>query len=109
VVASFDPTLFREILALAIDRFETDKVSYLVSAALAQVPRPETLSDEQLPGVLEQPDARQVLHMTFGSALSDQGIKARLLAGLTSYEETYYAALERHFIRHLAPIAGRGA
>jgi hypothetical protein len=109
LVAAFDPTLFRKIFALAIDRFETDKVSYHVSAALARVPRPETLSDEQLPGVLEQSDARQVLHMTFGSALSDHDIKARLLAGLVSHEETYYAALERHFIRHLAPIAGRGA
>ena len=108
-VAFFDPTLFREILALAIDRFETDKVSYQSSATLARVPRPETLTDEQLPGVLEQFDARHVLHLTFGSALSNHDIKARLLAGLASHEETYYAALERHFIRHLEPIAERGA
>jgi hypothetical protein len=48
---------------------------------LAKVPRPETLSDEQLPGLLEQFDARQALHVTFGSVLSDPGLKARLFAG----------------------------
>jgi hypothetical protein len=105
--ASFDPTLFREILALAHERFEADKVSYHISGALAKVPRPETLSDEQLPGLLEQFDARQALHVTFGSVLSDPGLKARLFAGLVSHEEAYYAALERHFIRHLNPLAGK--
>lgn len=105
--ASFDPALFREILALAHERFQTDRVSYHLSADQAKVPRPEVLSDAQLPGLLEQFDARQVLHATFGSVLSDPELKARLFAGLASHEEAYYAALERHFVRHLAPLAGR--
>jgi hypothetical protein len=105
--AAFDPALFREILAFAIDRYETDKASYHVSARLAAVPRPETLADRDLPGVLEQFDARQVLHITFGSVLTAPALKDRLVAGLACNEETYYDALERHFIRHLKPLAGK--
>ncbi len=103
--ASFDPDLFREILALAIERYEIDRVSYHVSADLAKVPRPEMLSDSELPALLEQFDARQVLHVTFGSVLnSDRGHKSRLMAGLIAHEEIHYGVLERHFIRHLAPM-----
>ena len=103
--ASFDPELFRAILALAIERYETDRVSYHVSGVLAKVPRPESLSDSQLPTLLEQSDARQVLHVTFGSVLnSDRGYKSRLFAGLVAHEEAHFGALERHFIRHLAPM-----
>ena len=105
--ATFDPALFREILAFAIDRFETDKASYHVSARLANVPRPEALTDPDLPGLLEQFDARQVLHITFGSVLTTPALKDRLMAGLARNEETYYDALERHFIRHLNPLAGK--
>lgn len=103
--ASFDPQLFREIIALAIERYETDRMSYHVSADLAKVPRPEMLSDSELPTLLEQFDARQVLHVTFGSVLnSDRGYKSRLMAGLVAHEEIHYGVLERHFIRHLAPM-----
>jgi hypothetical protein len=103
----FDTALFREILAFAIDRYETDKVSYHVSARLAEVPRPEALADRDLRGVLEQFDARQVLHVTFGSVLTTPALKDRLMTGLARNEETYYDVLEQHFIRHLNPLAGR--
>jgi hypothetical protein len=72
---------------------------------LAKVPAADTLTDDQLPGLLDQFDARQVLHVTFGSVLtSERGFKQRLLAGLAAHEEEHYAALERHFLRHLKPI-----
>ncbi len=106
VTASLDPALFREILALAIERWEIDQASYHVSAQLAKVPRPEALRDDDLPGLLEQFDARQVLHIAFGSVLSSPGLKTRLFAALAQNEEMYYDALERHFVRHLSPIVG---
>ncbi len=106
VLASTDPAFFRELLQFAIDRYETDKASYHVSATLDKVPRPETLTDEVLPGLLEQFDSREALHVTFGSVLtSERGYKARLLGSLAANEERYYDALERHFIRHLAPLS----
>ncbi len=105
VLASFDPDLFREILALAIERFEADRASYHFSARLEKVPPPDALADAELPNLLEQFDARQVLHMTYGSVLtSERGFRTRLLEGLAAHEEDYYAALQRHFVRHLQPL-----
>ena len=46
-------------------------------------------------------------HITFGSVLTTPALKDRLMAGLARNEETYYDALERHFIRHLNPLAGK--
>ena len=101
--ATFDPQLFRDILSLAFERYEADRLSYHVSADLAKVPRPEMMPDSELPALLEQFDARQVLHVTYGSVLNSDR-KSRLMAGLAAHEEIHYSVLERHFVRHLAPM-----
>jgi hypothetical protein len=102
-VAQVDPSFFREILALARQRYETDRATYHVSAELAKVPTLDDLDDADLPGLLNQFDARQVLHVTFGSVLDAFG--ERLLATLEAHEQVYAAMLEAHFERHLAPFA----
>jgi len=101
-VAGTDPGLFRDILALARERFEVDRATYHVSGQLANVPTPAAVSDADLPGLLDQFDSRQVLHLTFGSVVAALG--ARLLAALQGDEEAYYARLEAHFRRHLVPF-----
>jgi hypothetical protein len=101
-IAGTDPGLFREILALARARYDTDRATYHVSAELAKVPAPENLGDGALPDLLEQFDARQVLHVTFGSVLDSFG--ERLLSSLRGSEEKYYDVLQRHFVRHLTPF-----
>jgi hypothetical protein len=103
MVAQVEPALFREILTLARERYATDRATYHVSAQLTKVPAPEVLSDADLLGLLEQFDARQVLHMTFGSALDRFG--DQLLMALREHEEVYYRMLESHFQRHLSPFA----
>ena len=103
-VAQVDGSLFREILTFARECYETDRATYHVSAELSRVPEPESLSDAELPGLLEQFDARQVLHVTYGSVLDRFG--DRLQETLRLHEGTYCALLESHFVRHLAPIAG---
>jgi hypothetical protein len=104
VMAKMEPGLFREIAACARDRYPQDKASYHVSAALDRWPDLATLPDERLPELLDDFHARQVLHVTFGSVLARFG--AELLAALCAHAEAYYAALERHFCRHLEPFAG---
>lgn len=106
-LAGFDPPLFREILAFSLARFPTDRASYHVSTRLERVPAPSVVPDDELPALLDQPDTRQVLHLTFGSVLNpEHSFRPRLLAGLAAHEEEHYAALERHFIRHLQPLFG---
>jgi len=106
-VAQVDTALFREILDFAREHYDTDRATYHVSAQLTNVPGSGALSDADLPGLLEQFDARQVLHVTFGSALDRFG--DRLLAALRGHEEIYYTMLESHFKRHLSSfVKSRG-
>jgi hypothetical protein len=103
-VARVDARLFAEMLAFARGRYETDRTTYHVSARLDRVPTPDGLDEDGLAGLLDAFDARQVLHVTFGSVLDRFG--GRLMAALRAHEEVYHAMLEAHFERHLAPFAG---
>ena len=98
-VAQVDTAFFREILAFSRDRYETDRATYHVSAVLAKVPAPDAVSNADLPGLLSQFDARQVMHVTFGSVLDTFG--DRLITLLRDNAEVYEALLDKHFQRHL--------
>jgi hypothetical protein len=104
-VAQVNPALFRDILTFSREQYATDRATYHVSASVENVPVPILLPDAQLPGVLDQFDGRQVLHVTFGSGLARFG--AAIKATLGAHEAEHYRALEQHFIRHLEPFAKR--
>jgi hypothetical protein len=110
-VAAADPELFRQILAFARERYPEDRASYHVSADLSCVPDPERLSDAELPGVLALFDARQVLHVTFGSVVTAEEpsgryrFRDRLYAVLEAHEEAHYEAVAAHLRRHLDAFA----
>jgi len=101
-VARTDAALFREIVAFARDRYAEDRATYHVSAEVGKVASANLLSSAELPSLLDQFDARQVLHVTFGSVLERFG--DRLREALIEGEERYAAGLEEHFARHLAPF-----
>ena len=98
-VARANSTLFKDIYALAYERYPEDRASYHVSADPAKAP------DNQLSGVsdpqtvLDQFDARQMLHVCFGSILSRYGADIKTV--LRQNEEMHYADLQRHFTHHL--------
>ncbi|MEJ5308662.1 MAG: tagaturonate epimerase family protein [Anaerolineae bacterium] len=102
-VAQVAPDFFREVCAFCIGRYETDRATYHVSAQPAKVPAPETLTDAELPGLLDQFDARQVLHVTFGSVLDTY--RDQLMRLLDEHAAVYETVLDRHFQRHLASFA----
>jgi tagaturonate epimerase len=102
LIASVDTTLFREIVDFAREHYENDRKTYHVSANLEKVPSAASLTDEQLPDLLNQFDARQVLHVTFGSVLDTFG--SRLRNDLYAHRTAYYAYIEKHFDKHLAPF-----
>jgi hypothetical protein len=99
VAAAVDPALFRRILDFARERYENDRKTYHVSAVLEKVPPAADLTDAELVGLLDQFDARQVLHVTFGSVLDSFGATLHQL--LRDHTATYEAYLQRHFTRHL--------
>jgi hypothetical protein len=105
VMASVDPALFRQVMRLACDRYAEDRRTYHVSADLRKVPPVEMMTDTDLPALLNHFDARQALHVTFGSVL-DQ-FNAALRAMLHTHSAAYHAALKTHFDRHLAALRRR--
>ncbi|HUU03764.1 MAG TPA: tagaturonate epimerase family protein [Myxococcota bacterium] len=110
VIAVVDPDLFVEIFEFARRRYPDDKASYKVSADPARLPALHEMKSADLPGLLDDLDARQLLHVTFGSVLTapaqaGESLKERILECLRTDEENYYSALEAHFERHLLPLA----
>jgi hypothetical protein len=104
-IARVQPELFRTLYELAFQRYGEDRASYHVSAVPARAPRPASLRDGQLPAVLDQFDAREMLHVTFGSALAAYGDEIK--EALKVHEEAHYDAITTHFDRHLAPFVQR--
>jgi hypothetical protein len=113
-IAALDPAFFRSLYAFACGRYETDRASYHVSAQLSRAPLPGDVADPDLPRLLEQFDAREILHVTFGSVLSERTAAGqrpfyeRLLGLLRANAEAYAADLEAHFLRHLQPFVNEG-
>jgi len=109
-VAGLDAGLFREIYVFARERYETDRASYHVSARLDRAPKPDQVPESSLVSLLEGFDAREILHVTFGSVLTerseDEGFRFRdrLLGLLAAHPEAYADNLETHFVRHLRPL-----
>jgi len=110
-IAALDPQLFREIYVFARERYEVDKASYHVSAELGRAPLPQDVADADLPDLLAQFDAREILHVTFGSVLTTRAedgslrFRERFMALLRNQPEAYAANLEAHFVKHLQPFA----
>lgn len=109
-IAEVDPHLFREILAFSFERYEEDKATYHVSADPKEALRPGELPDGELTRVLDNFHNRQMLHVTFGSVLTERlsggehRFRDRFFEVLRANEEIYYRVLEAHFDRHLGPF-----
>ena len=107
-VAMVDPLFFKEIYEFCLGRYEQDKLSYHVSARLDRAP---CVKDGGTPNdYLENFDAREILHVTFGSVLKEKKPDGtwrfydRLIELLNQNPEAYASNLERHFVRHLEPF-----
>lgn len=109
-IASADPALFRKIYAFARGRYERDRATYHVSARLDRAPAVDAVKAADLPALLDQFDAREILHVTFGSVLTEKTATgaplfyARLVTLLETNPDRYARNLEAHFVRHLAPF-----
>lgn len=94
VLAEHEPALFGKIFELGRMRYATDRVSYHVSAEAERI-----ASGLPLPALLDDFHAREILHVTFGSALARYGAEIR--SALRRHEDAYLEGLRQHFERHL--------
>jgi hypothetical protein len=68
---------------------------------MAKLPPINQLQDEELSGLFDNPDARQMLHITYGEVLRNPDLKENLYANLREYIQDYWEALDVHIGRHL--------
>ena len=101
-IARCDPGLFKEIVGYAIGRYPSDRATYHVSADPSLIPDVGNLDQDDLPGLLENFHAREVLHVTYGSVLNEKRLRAPFFETLQEHEEEYARVVEAHFDRHLS-------
>ena len=101
-VSEFNPELFRKIVNYAIERYPVDRASYHVSAEISRIPDLKTLSDRELPQLLENFHAREILHVTYGSVINHPHLRAPFFETLRLQEEAYSKILETHFDKHFS-------
>ncbi len=108
VIAMVDPSLYREVHAFALTVFHEATKYYHVTTDLNRIPKLETLSDEKLPELFEQNDARQLIHITYGLILNakdesgEYRFRTRLYRCWRENDALYYDRLETHIGKHLA-------
>lgn len=109
VVVRTDPALFGQIAAFSHGRFATDRATYHIStteAETAGLPRSGAAADLEGP-YLDQRPGRQLLHVTFGSALTQgrtaggRPFREAVLESLRLNDGLHRELLERHFDKHL--------
>ena len=104
VVAAKDPGLFRELYARAMERYDEARKLYHVTPNPAALPTPAELPDNGAAGLLDDADARRVLHITYGEILAVPRLREGFFRLLRSSLPAYWAALETHIGRHLAAL-----
>lgn len=117
VVVRRDEGLFRRIVDFARERFQTDKATYHISAALADAPPQQDVSaardlERLYLGLWDHVPAgsgftnpgRQILHCTFGSVLTHAEYGPQLRQVLDDNRELYAEVLADHFARHLQAL-----
>jgi len=108
VIAKHAPSLYRDMHAIALASLQDARLFYHISADEFRVPPLQELSDAELPLLMDQEDARQILHITYGHILKApatpaqaETLKSRIYATLDCYETPYAASLCRHVKKHI--------
>ncbi len=101
VLAKCAPGLFRRILDMAVDGYATNRQSYHLDGRIERIP---DVDDGALPTLLDDRDARQVVHVAFGAVL--ETYYDEVYAALAEHAEAHREGVRRHFEKHLAPFRG---
>jgi len=110
VVAQGDPALYREAHKYALLAFDEARKYYHVTTDLSKIPDVDKLSDKELPGLFNQNDSRQLIHITYGLILTKKNpdgsfiFRDRLYKFWKNHEEDYAQALEKHIGKHLTEL-----
>ena len=110
VIAMCDPVLFRRMVKFSCTKYEEAKKFYCVSGMAEKIPLIDSVPDQELPDLVSEPDARQVMHITYGFLLQEKDQKGnyvfrddiyKVLRGNRQCMENVLAAHIRKHIEHL--------
>lgn len=107
VLAKHDPKLFRDMHAYAIEYFPVAQAYYHITPDVESIKPIEDVADADLPDYMEDRNARQVWHVTYGvllTAVDEEGkrlFKDDFFAMLDQFEDEYSATLVEHIGKHL--------
>ncbi|MEF3304543.1 tagaturonate epimerase family protein [Paenibacillus sp. GYB003] len=107
VVAKTNPDLYRRMHAYAYGHFHVATAYYHVKADLNAIEPLDSVSDAELPNYLNDEDARQMLHITYGVLLQAKDESGRPLfrdeffKTMDENERAYTEALSAHIGKHL--------
>ena len=103
-IAVTNPSLYRRMHRYAEENIEQAKQYYHISAKRENIPDIDLMDDSDLPSLLDIPDARQYLHITYGLILNAGNRTAfyeDIYQTLGSHEDEYLNAIASHIGRHL--------
>lgn len=106
-VAVVYPDLYRRMHRYAYDHFEEAKAYYHVTTDIGAIKPLDEVSDDRLPEYMEDDNARQLIHITYGillQAKTAEGgsmFKEEFYRTLNEQEEAYDQSLVRHIGKHL--------
>ncbi|MBN2980043.1 tagaturonate epimerase family protein [Cohnella algarum] len=107
IVARTNPSLYRKMHQYALEHFEEATAYYHVTTNLDNIRPLKEVTDEELPKYMEENDARQLLHITYGILLQakrEDGsslFRDEFFRTLSEREEDYAHALKKHIGKHL--------
>jgi hypothetical protein len=107
LIAAKNPALYREMHRFAVTNLSEARKYYHIKADVAKIPDIGSLSDAELPGLMDLDDPRQVLHITYGLILlaknpdGNPTFRDRIYQTLNRHEAAYCQGLERHIGKHL--------
>ena len=101
-LAIYDPALYRRIHAFAVSYYPTALTHYHITADFDAIPPLDSVADDRLVSTyLEDPNARQMLHISYGGILGNKELKTALYVSLHHFEEEHTEIIRRHFERHI--------
>jgi hypothetical protein len=109
-IAAHEPQLYREIHTFALKNLSEAKKYYHTTENIANIADISGVTDAELPLYLEQEDARQVLHITYGLILEAKApngsplFRDRIYQVLALHESEHFAMLKKHIGRHLTAL-----
>ena len=110
VIADKEPVLYREMHLFALENLEEARKYYHITCDLSKIADITDVLDSSLPAYMDEDNARQVLHITYGLLLQAKNndgslrFRDRIYDTLKKHETEYMTALEKHIGRHLTEL-----